>query len=73
MKPVSFALYCQFVILITMITGIGMFLFCVMSGVNIMVLHDTSNPLLYLGIGTIFSVVYVVKKYEHKIKGEVEG
>jgi len=62
-------LYCQLIVIVCFVTGIGLFMYCILMGISLVDLYDIGNPLLYFGIGIMYSVVFIVKKYEHKIKG----
>ena len=69
-KELTFELYCQFIIMLFSIAGIMMFFYCVVTNQNIIKLHDTTNPILYLGLSLMYVIIYLMKRYESKIKGE---
>lgn len=58
------ALYLQLVGSVFTVTGLGLFMYCVLYRINIANVVTLSNPLFYLGVG--FSCIlfsFFVKKY----------
>lgn len=72
MSKLDFKTYCQFVAFTCCLAGIMLFFYCFFMTIPIWQLHDTSNPLLYLGLGLMFWIIFLMKKYENKIKGVKE-
>ena len=70
---ITFQLYCQFVSILFMFTGMGLFMYCIVMRINIWTLNDYSSPILYLVLGLMFTIAGLVKKYEHLIKGEIKS
>ena len=67
---IDFIMYCQLVTIVCIMMGMMLFLYCMVAGISIVSVGASSSPLLYLGIGMMFGVASIVKKYEHLIKEE---
>lgn len=52
--------YFQFLSIIFFIMGVLLFLYCFVKGINPLLQQDLSSPLLYLGLGLLCSLCFLL-------------
>lgn len=66
-KPLSFEDYMGFLGMIFLLTGIMLFLFCFLNGVNPLYLDTMSSPLQYIGLGLICFSIFICIRRKRKL------
>lgn len=63
---ISLLTYLQFVSIVFLLTGLGLFMYCQLERIHPMELQVISSPVHWLVMGIVLFVVFFVKKYEQK-------
>jgi len=63
LPSLSITTYLQFIAMVCFITGMGMFVYCILCDVNILVVSVYTNPLFYLALGFTTFMFFLLEKF----------
>ena len=66
LPELSFSTYCKFLFIVFMIMGFMLLFYCFLVGVSPLGVDTLSCPFLYMGLGFICMISYVVDKFSSK-------
>ena len=66
LPELSFGTYCKFLFIVFMISGFMLLFYCLLTDVNPFVVDTMSCPFLYMGLGFICMICFIVDKIGNK-------